>query len=57
MPETPTIIPASAVTTFGDQLFSVIAANALAVIGVLALGVAVAFVIRWFNKSTRRVKA
>lgn len=56
MPETPTIIPAGAVTTLSTNLFSVITANALAITGVIGLAVAVTFVIRWFTKSTRRMK-
>ena len=40
-------------TTFGD----VIAANSTIIISVLALGIAVAFAMRWFGKSTRRLKA
>lgn len=51
------IIPDTAVTTITTQFGAIVAANAVAVIGVLALGVAVAFVVRWFNKSTRRLKA
>ena len=57
MPTTPTIIPATAATDLGTQLFAVIGANVVAIVGVIFLGVAVTFVLRWFSKSTRRVKA
>ena len=52
-PIIPTTAPATLTTTFGD----IVSANAVAILGVLFLGVAVAFVVRWFNKSTRRLKA
>ena len=57
MPEGTTIIPASAVTTLSGTFGDLVAANAVAILGILFFGVAVAFVVRWFNKSTKRLKA
>lgn len=50
------LLPATTVTDITTQLSSTVAANAGVIVGVLALGVAVAFAMRWFNKSTRRIK-
>lgn len=49
----PSTAPVDLTTTFGTY----VAANAIAIVGVLFIGVVVAFVVRWFNKSTRRLKA
>lgn len=51
------VLPPATVTTLTGQVTSVIADNAVVVVGVIAFGVAIAFVIRWFNKGTRRIKA
>lgn len=51
------IIPAGAATTFATQLTDVLTDNAVPIVAVIALGVAVAFVVRWFHKGTRRIKA
>lgn len=51
------ILPASAVTDFTTQLTATLAENVGVIVGIIALGVAVAFVVRWFNKGTRRIKA
>jgi len=50
------LLPATTVTVITGQLTDTVAANALVIVGVLALGIAVAFAMRWFNKATRRVK-
>lgn len=49
----PDTAPATLTTTFG----TIVAGNIVGILGVLFIGVAVAFVVRWFNKSTRRLKA
>jgi len=51
------IIPAAAATTLTTTLTTFVADNAVAIVGVIALGVAVSFVVRWFTKGTRRIKA
>jgi len=51
------IFPADTVTQIATTLQETLTANVLIVIGVIALAVAVAFVTRWFTKSTRRIKA
>lgn len=51
------ILPATTVTTLTTTLQEYLTDNALIVIGVVAVAVAVAFVVRWFTKSTRRIKA
>lgn len=51
------VLPATTVTDLTTQLTATVAANAGVIIGVIALGVAVTFVVRWFNKGTRRIKA
>lgn len=51
------ILPATTVTVLTTQLGTFITENALAIIGTIAVGVGVAFVVRWFHKGTRRIKA
>lgn len=51
------VLPAGTVTTLSTQLTTALTDNAAVIIGVIALGVAVSFVVRWFNKGTRRIKA
>lgn len=51
------ILPATTVTTLTTTLTTFVTENAAIVIGVIALGVGVAFVVRWFHKGTRRIKA
>jgi len=51
------IIPDDTVLELTTQLTAFITANALIIIGVIAFAVGVAFVTRWFTKSTRRIKA
>jgi len=50
------IIPAGAgaaiTTSFGD----IVAANSVAIIAVLGVAIAVVFVMRWFRKSTNKLK-
>lgn len=50
------LLPATTVTVLTTQLTDVVTANALIIVGVLGLAIGIAFVMRWFNKSTRRVK-
>lgn len=51
------ILPATTVTSLTTTLQTYLTDNALIVVGVIGVGVAVAFVVRWFHKSTRRIKA
>lgn len=51
------VLPATTVTVLTTQLTTFITDNALIIVGVIALGVGLAFVLRWFNKGTRRIKA
>jgi len=51
------IIPDGAVTTLGTQLSTVVGDNVVGILGVLFLGVAITFVMRWFRKSTKHIKA
>lgn len=51
------ILPATTVTDITTQFGSVVSDNAVVIIGVLALGIGVGFVMRWFNKSTKKLKA
>jgi len=50
------IIPATAPADLTTSFSDIVAANAVAILGVLFVGVVVTFIIRWFNKSTRRLK-
>jgi len=52
-----TVFPTTTLSTITTTLFQVIADNITVVIGVVALGVGVAFVMRWFNKSHKKIKA
>jgi len=49
------ILPDDTFLRFTDTLSSFITSNALVVVSVIALGVAIAFVVRWFNSGTRRI--
>lgn len=51
------LLPATTVTVLTTTVGDLVAANALIIVGVLATGVGIAFAMRWFNKSTRRIKA
>lgn len=51
------ILPATTVTDLSTGLGGTIEANAGVIIGTIALAVGIVFVVRWFNKSTRRIKA
>lgn len=51
------IFPATTVATLTTQLTATLADNIVVVIGVIGLAVGIAFVTRWFNKSTKRIKA
>jgi len=47
------IVPANAVTTITATFGDIVAANAVAIIAVLAFGLAITFVMRWFRKSAK----
>lgn len=51
------VLPETTVAVLLGQLNTALTDNAVVIIGVIALGVAVAFVVRWFHKGTRRIKA
>lgn len=51
------ILPATTLTVVTTQVTEALADNALIIVGVLAFGVGLSLVMRWFNKSTRRIKA
>lgn len=51
------ILPATTVASLTATLQDYLTDNALIVVGVIGVAVAVAFVVRWFTKSTRRIKA
>jgi len=51
------IFPATTVADLVAQLTATIADNIVVVVGVIGLAVAITFIVRWFNKSTRRIKA
>lgn len=52
-----TIFPATTVADLSASLTSTIAGNIAVIVGVVALAVGIVFVTRWFNKSTKRIKA
>jgi len=47
------IIPANSVTTITATFGDLVAANAVAIISVLAFGLGVYFVMRWFRRSSK----
>lgn len=51
------VFPTDTLATITSTLFQVIADNIGIVIGVLALGIGVTFVVRHFSKSTKKIKA
>jgi len=51
------VLPATTVADLSTALQATLTANVLIVIGVIGLAVGIAFVTRWFNKSTKRIKA
>jgi len=51
------IFPATTVADLTAGLTATLADNIVVIIGVVALSVAITFVVRWFTKSTRRIKA
>ena len=51
------IFPATTVSTLVTQLTATIANNIVVIVGVIGLAVGIAFVTRWFNKSTKKIKA
>lgn len=51
------ILPEDTLTTITTQLTGFVSANALVIVGVIGTAVGIGFVMRWFNKSTKKVKA
>jgi len=51
------ILPATTVSVVTTTLQTYLTDNALIIVGVVAVAVALALVLRWFTKSTRRIKA
>lgn len=51
------ILPPTTVAAMSTTLQETVTANVLIVVGVIGLAVGIAFVTRWFTKSTRRIKA
>jgi len=51
------IFPATTVADLLAQLTATVADNIVVIVGVIGLAVGIAFVTRWFTKSTRRIKA
>lgn len=52
-----TIFPTTTVADLIASLTGTIADNIVVIVGVVGLAVGIAFVTRWFTKSTRRIKA
>lgn len=52
-----TIFPTDTVADLTAGLTSTISGNIAVIIGVVALAVGITFVVRWFNKSTKKIKA
>lgn len=50
-------LPATTLAVITAAVTDAVTANGLIIVGVLGLAVGVTFVMRWFNKSTRRIKA
>ena len=51
------ILPATTVADFSTSLQTTITENVAVIIGVIGLAVGIAFVTRWFNKGTKKIKA
>jgi len=51
------VIPADSAETLTETLTTFVTQNAGVIVAVIAIGVGVAFVVRWFHKGTRRIKA
>lgn len=51
------ILPDTTVADITAVLAPIIGNNVVVIVGVIALGVAIAFIVRWFHKGTRRIKA
>lgn len=47
------LIPANSVTTLTATFGDLVAANAIAILAILFFGVSVAFIMRWFRKSSK----
>lgn len=51
------ILPADTVEELSTALQTTITANVVVIIAVLGLAIGIAFVVRWFNKTTKKIKA
>lgn len=51
------IVPADAVTILTTQLTTLITANSIAIVSVLAFAVGLRLIMKWFDRSTKRVRA
>jgi len=51
------ILPATTVADISTALQTTLTANVGIIVAVIGLAVGIAFVVRWFNKTTRRIKA
>jgi len=51
------IFPADTLTTLVANITELIADNVVVVLAVLGFAIGVAFVTRWFSKSTKKIKA
>jgi len=51
------VLPATTLATITETFGETLAANAVVIVGVIALAVGITFVVRWFNKGTKRIKA
>lgn len=51
------ILPADTVEEISTALQTTLTANVVVIIAVIGLAVGIVFVTRWFNKTTKRIKA
>lgn len=51
------VFPTDTLATITTTLFQVIADNVTVLVAIVALAIGVVFVMRWFNKSHKKIKA